>query len=57
MSKFGIGGPKPGFTTPGDVGIVTGPAGPAGPGVGVDDILMETGDHLLLETGDAILLE
>lgn len=26
-------------------------------GPGVDDLLMETGDHLLLETGDAILLD
>lgn len=24
---------------------------------GVNDLLMETGDHLLMETGDAILLE
>lgn len=28
-----------------------------GPGAGVDDMLVESGDHLLLETGDAILLE
>lgn len=26
-------------------------------GPGVNDLLMETGDHLLLETGDALLLE
>lgn len=31
--------------------------GSSGPGAGVDDLLMETGDHLLLEIGDAILLE
>lgn len=26
-------------------------------GPGVNDLLMETGDHVLLETGDALLLE
>lgn len=26
-------------------------------GPGVNDLLLETGDHLLMETGDAILLE
>ena len=29
----------------------------AGPGAGVDNLLLETGDALLLETGDALLLE
>ena len=28
-----------------------------GPGFGVDNLLMETGDNLLLETGDVLLLE
>lgn len=28
-----------------------------GPGAGVDDILLETGDHFLLESGDALLME
>ena len=38
------------------VSLLRGP-GASGPGAGVDDLLMETGDHLLLESGDAILLE
>lgn len=29
----------------------------SGPGAGVDNILIETGDAILTETGDAILLE
>ena len=29
----------------------------AGPGVGVDNLLLETGDNFLLETGDVLLLE
>jgi hypothetical protein len=31
--------------------------GASGPGAGVDNLLLETGDALLLETGDALLLE
>ena len=33
--------------------MISGP----GPGAGVDNLLLETGDALLLETGDALLLE
>ena len=32
-------------------------AAESGPGVGVDNLLMETGDNLLLEDGGVILLE
>jgi len=35
--------------------MISGPG--AGPGAGVDNLLLETGDALLLETGDALLLE
>lgn len=32
-------------------------AAPGGVGLGVDNMLLETGDNLLLESGDVILLE
>lgn len=37
--------------------VVVDGTGGGGPGIGVDNLLLETADNLLLETGDALILE